>query len=77
MLRSSLHLALVAAIFTAGLSTAGLSLPSPALGHGDLVAEIDRCLAGSRLAVTGNYFDGLAIEDCVQRSFAEWARVSG
>jgi UDP-galactopyranose mutase len=51
-------------------------LPSPALGHGDVVADIDRCLAGSRLAVTGNYFAGLAIEDCVQRSFEEWKRIA-
>ena len=34
------------------------------------------CSSGSRLALTGNYFEGLAIEDCVQRSRAEWARVS-
>jgi len=54
-----------------------VSLPSPALGHGAIVAEIDRCLAGTRLLVTGNYFDGLAIEDCVLRSNAEWRRVSG
>jgi UDP-galactopyranose mutase len=59
------------------LAEKSTSLPSPALGHGDVVAEIDRCLAGSRLAVTGNYFEGLAIEDCVLRSNAEWRRVSG
>jgi UDP-galactopyranose mutase len=53
-----------------------VSLPSPALGHASIVAEIDRCLAGTRLAVTGNFFDGLAIEDCVLRSNAEWRRVS-
>jgi len=53
-----------------------LVLPSPALGHDRIVADVDRVIAGSRLAVTGNYFDGLAIEDCVARSFAEWARVS-
>jgi protoporphyrinogen/coproporphyrinogen III oxidase len=53
-----------------------VSLPSPALGHGEVVAEIDRCLAGGRLAVTGNYFEGLAIEDCVLRSNAEWRRVA-
>jgi len=51
-------------------------LPSPVLGHGDMVAELDRLLAGQKLAVTGNYFDGLAIEDCVVRSRAEWRRVS-
>lgn len=54
-----------------------VSLPAPALGHGELVAEIDRCLQGGRLAVTGNYFEGLAIEDCVLRSNAEWRRVAG
>jgi UDP-galactopyranose mutase len=52
------------------------TLPSPALGHGQIVAEVDRCVAGTRLAVTGNYFAGLAIEDCVLRSNAEWARIS-
>lgn len=51
-------------------------LPSPVLGHDRVVGELDRMLSGSRLALTGNYFDGLAIEDCVQRSRAEWARVS-
>jgi UDP-galactopyranose mutase len=51
-------------------------LPSPVLGHGDLVREIDRVIAGRRLAVTGNYFEGLAIEDCVLRSRAEWRRVA-
>ncbi|HSD20643.1 MAG TPA: amine oxidase, partial [Anaeromyxobacter sp.] len=52
-----------------------LVLPSPSLGHDGIVAEIDRCLSGRKLAVTGNYFAGLAIEDCVLRSNAEWARV--
>ncbi len=51
------------------------TLPSPALGHGTIVAELDHQLAGGRLMLTGNYFDGLAIEDCVARSFAEWRRV--
>jgi UDP-galactopyranose mutase len=54
-----------------------LVLPSPALGHGEIVAAIDRGLQGSKLAVTGNYFAGLAIEDCVLRSGEEWKRVSG
>jgi UDP-galactopyranose mutase len=53
------------------------SLPSPALGHAEVVAEIDRCLAGGQLMLTGNYFDGLAIEDCILRSNAEWQRVAG
>jgi len=61
----------------AHLAEKRVSLPSPSLGHGDLVAELDRCLSGGRLALTGNYFGGLAIEDCVARSVSEWRRVSG
>jgi UDP-galactopyranose mutase len=60
-----------------GLVEQRLTLPSPALGHAEIVAEIDRCLAGGKLAVTGNYFAGLAIEDCVLRSNAEWKRIEG
>jgi UDP-galactopyranose mutase len=51
-------------------------LPSPVLGHERLVGEIDRLAAGGRIAVTGNYFGGLSLEDCVARSRAEWARVA-
>jgi UDP-galactopyranose mutase len=51
-------------------------LPSPVIGHERVVAELDRMLAGQRLALTGNYFEGLAIEDCVQRSRAEWERIA-
>jgi len=54
-----------------------VTLPSPALGHAGIVRDVDACLAGGRLAVTGNYFGGLAIEDCVLRSSAEWARIAG
>ncbi len=53
------------------------TLPSPALGHAEVVAEIERLLAGGRLALCGNYFGGLAIEDCAVRSAGEWQRVSG
>ncbi len=58
------------------LAERSATLPSPALGHGGIVADLDHHLAGGRLMLTGNYFDGLAIEDCVARSFAEWKRVS-
>jgi UDP-galactopyranose mutase len=51
-------------------------LPSPVVGHDRAVAELDRILAGSPLALTGNYFEGLAIEDCVLRSRTEWRRVA-
>lgn len=50
-------------------------LPSPVLGHEEVVAEIDRLLAGRRLCILGNWFAGLSIEDCVDRSRIEWARV--
>lgn len=53
------------------------TLPSPGRDHADVVAAIDRALPTTGLAVTGNYFAGLAIEDCVARSKAEWARVAG
>jgi UDP-galactopyranose mutase len=52
------------------------SLPAPGVNHAQTVAEIDRLLAGGKLALCGNYFDGLAIEDCVQRAGREWARVA-
>ena len=51
------------------------SVPSPRLGHRDLVDEIDAALEGRPLLLSGNYFDGLSIEDCVQRSAAEWKRL--
>jgi protoporphyrinogen/coproporphyrinogen III oxidase len=51
------------------------SLPSPGLGHADIVQAIDQGIAGSRVYVTGNFFGGLAIEDCVLRSLAETARL--
>ena len=41
-----------------------------------IVQAIDRQLAGTRLCLSGNYFAGLAIEDCVARSLGEWARVA-
>ena len=51
------------------------SLPSPGLGHADIVRAIDQGIAGSRVYVAGNFFGGLAIEDCVLRSAAEAARL--
>jgi oxygen-dependent protoporphyrinogen oxidase len=50
-------------------------LPSPALGHTDIVRAIDESIAASRVYVTGNFFGGLAIEDCVLRSAAEAQRL--
>jgi oxygen-dependent protoporphyrinogen oxidase len=53
-------------------------LPSPALGHHELVAGLDAALPSApNLAVTGNWFAGLALEDCAIRSRAEWQRLAG
>ncbi len=60
----------------ASLAEDARKLPAPALGHADVVREVDRSLADGKLALTGNYFAGLAIEDCVLRSNSEWARIS-
>jgi protoporphyrinogen/coproporphyrinogen III oxidase len=51
-------------------------LPSPVVGHAAVVAEIDRSIASQRLYVTGNYFAGMAIEDCIVRSSKEFQRLS-
>ncbi|WPL18522.1 protoporphyrinogen oxidase [Thiorhodovibrio winogradskyi] len=53
-------------------------LPSLRTGHWDLIAELDRALAstgGSPLAVTGNWFLGVSIEDCLTRSHSEMSRL--
>lgn len=50
-------------------------LPALRVGHGERTHHLDAALAGSRLALTGNYFTGVAIEDCVTRSLAEFARL--
>jgi len=51
-------------------------LPSPVLGHGKLTGEIDQSIAGEKLFVTGNYFAGMAVEDCIVRSRKEFERLS-
>ncbi|RII28535.1 MAG: amine oxidase [Geobacter sp.] len=51
-------------------------LPSPVVGHGEITDGIDRLIAGRRLLVTGNYFAGMAIEDCVSRSRSEFERLT-
>jgi len=50
-------------------------LPSPLLGHEEIVGDIDRLTEGKRIFITGNFFSGLAIEDCVTRSSAEFGRL--
>jgi protoporphyrinogen oxidase len=50
-------------------------VPSLRVGHEALVSKIDRAISQSRLFLTGNYFDGMAIEDCVTRSKREFLRL--
>jgi len=50
-------------------------LPALRLGHKERVRHIDDALRGTSLYLTGNYYDGVAIEDCVARSFSEFQRL--
>jgi oxygen-dependent protoporphyrinogen oxidase len=50
-------------------------LPALRVGHRDLVSRIDAELAGDRLALTGNWFLGVSIEDCLTRTDQEFRRV--
>lgn len=61
----------------ADLSRNQVVLPSPRMGHEALVAALDAAVAGTSVAVTGNWFGGLALEDCVLRSAVEARRLAG
>ncbi len=50
-------------------------VPSLKTGHDTLVRTIEQSISSSRLLLTGNYFDGMAIEDCVIRSLKEFLRL--
>jgi UDP-galactopyranose mutase len=52
-----------------------VTLPSPRLNHAVITTGIQKLLNRRGLALTGNYFKGLAVEDCIARSFDEWRRV--
>ncbi|HYN76180.1 MAG TPA: FAD-dependent oxidoreductase [Lamprocystis sp. (in: g-proteobacteria)] len=52
-------------------------LPALRAGHARVVEQIDRALAGSHLAVTGNWFLGVSIEDALTRSRRESDRLFG
>lgn len=52
-------------------------VPGLRVGHPRLIEEVDRLIAGKPLFLTGNYFAGLAIEDCVSRSLQEFERFRG
>ena len=46
------------------------------VGHGALTERIDQATSSGNLYVTGNYFAGMAIEDCIVRSRKEFDRLS-
>jgi len=50
-------------------------LPALAVGHTRLIDGLDKRLQGQRLALTGNYFSGVSIEECVSRSRLEFSRL--
>ena len=58
-----------------GLTENRVDLPSPQVDHAEIVENIQGALEKTPLALTGNYFGGLAIEDCISRSFNEWQRI--
>ncbi len=51
------------------------ALPALRAGHATWVEGLDRMLARLPVALTGNYFLGVSIEDCVARSDSELARL--
>ncbi len=52
------------------------SLPSPALGHERLVQRVDELLSTTPLAIAGNWFGGISIEDCAIRAVSEAERLA-
>lgn len=50
-------------------------MPSFRLGHAQIIQTVDSLLQDQPLLLTGNYFSGMAIEDCVQRSIKEFSRI--
>ena len=52
-------------------------VPALRVGHEGIVQGVDELLRGKALFLTGNYFAGLSIEDCVGRSFDEFCRLKG
>lgn len=52
-------------------------LPSLRRDHMDRIRALDAALAGRPIAVTGNWFLGVSIEDCVTRTRSEHERLFG
>jgi len=49
-------------------------LPVLDLGHGERIQEIQNLIEEAGIYLTGNYFNGLSLEDCVERSLKEAER---
>ncbi len=50
-------------------------LPALRVGHEERIRDLDRTIEKTPLFLTGNYFGGVAIEDCVSRSLREFQRL--
>lgn len=50
-------------------------IPSLTVGHHELIHTIDELIGDKRLLLTGNYFAGLSIEDCISRSRSQFLRL--
>jgi len=50
------------------------SLPLLALGHQERINDMKRMAEACGIYITGNYFNGLSLEDCVERSNEEYER---
>lgn len=61
----------------AGTSHTLNRLPALRTGHDGVVRQIDSALSHTGLALTGNYFCGVSIEDCLTRSRQESLRLFG
>jgi oxygen-dependent protoporphyrinogen oxidase len=58
------------------LAGQNLTLPAPRTHHSATVAAIEQNLEKTGFALLGNYFSGLAIEDCIARACSEWRRLN-
>jgi protoporphyrinogen oxidase len=52
-------------------------LPTLNPKHKALIEKVDKELQNQPLAIIGNYFQGVSLEDCASRSFAEFNRLFG
>ncbi len=51
-------------------------LPASDMGHHQLIEILDASLTGTKLALVGNYFKGVAVEDCLERVEKEFNRMT-